>query len=131
MPGPQTQLVAWYEHGCEKRQPADMIEMGVREKEIRVQRRLKMVAEHPRAGAAVEQQQARTASNLDARRVAAITEGIAAGAGDGTAHPPEPDPEIVLLGHGFLNHAAAFVDTRPLPLRCSVQQQDDKEKVNF
>ena len=98
-----------------------MIEMGVGEKQIRVHRRLKMVAEHPRAGAAVEHQQARTASNLDARGVAAIVERIAAGAGDGAAHPPEPDPEIFLLGHGFLNHAAAFVDTRPLPMPSSVQ----------
>jgi len=76
MPRPQPKLVLGLKQGPEERHAGDVIEMGVAEEYIRIDRRpaFQRPAKLAQPGAAIENKQAIAAAHLDACGVAAITD---------------------------------------------------------
>src|SRR5258708_30781004 len=93
MTGPETDLVAAHIGRAEERQAADMVEMRVGIEEIGADRPVleQGAAELAQPGAAIHDQQVIAAPYLDAGGVAAITNGLRAGAGNAAPHAPEPN----------------------------------------
>jgi hypothetical protein len=103
MARPQAEGVLGLKNGPEKRNADDMVEVGVAEKDVRVNGTLvgQALAHFPQAGAAIEDKQMVVAANLHARRIAAIAQGIVAGTGDTAPHAPESDEKISQPGIPF------------------------------
>src|SRR5689334_4322231 len=95
---------------CEKRQPGNMVEMAVRDKNIDVANFLvleQLDAERTQSGPGVKNKNAVAAANLDAWRIAAVSHRCRAGTGDASSDSPEPNP------HGAFQHSGS-----PEKLRC-------------
>src|SRR5207253_3373837 len=85
----------------EERQSLDVIGVGVTDEQVGPDRSAagERDAQLPRTGAAVEDEEGPVVrAGLDARRVAAVPDGVAARRGDGSAHAPEPDPHQCVTG---------------------------------
>ena len=98
VPGPQFKRVLGVIRGLEEGHAADVIEMGVREKHMRVEfgAPFQAVAEiaQPRAG--VENQKLVAAPHLERGGVAAIAHRVWRRTSDASADPPKADKEVVL-----------------------------------
>ena len=93
---PEMEAVARQVEGGEERNAADMVDMGVGEQHVGLDRRAgrqQRTAERPDAGAGIKDEQLVVASHLDARRIAAVSGGAGSRHGDAAPHAPEPHGE--------------------------------------
>src|SRR5690606_38998955 len=109
--GPHHDPVRRMESRREERDAADMVEMAVCEEEVRIETPTlvtQRLSERPEAGAAVEDQHMRPATNFYACRIAAVAQGLGSRAGDATAHAPEPYRKSIVARHAISQpHPAA------------------------
>ena len=93
MAGPQPHRIALLEQRREEGEADDVVEMGVGEVDVDVDRRLagQLEPERPHTGAGVEDQAAAAGGDLQARRIATIAHVLGAGAGNRASHAPETD----------------------------------------
>ena len=100
MPRPQAKSVFRLEQGPEERQPAHVIEVRVRQVQVRIERRIarQMIAQIADSRARVEEQQAFSAADLQRGGVSAIAQRVRPRARDASAHAPETNGEA-LAGH--------------------------------
>src|SRR5204862_5938227 len=91
--GPHPHRIARIEQRREEGQPRQMVEMGVGEIDVYVERRLarQVQPQGADAGAGVEDQPPPARSDLEARGIAAIAGIFRSGAGYRAAHAPEAD----------------------------------------
>ena len=91
--GPDADLVTVDEERREERQPRDVIEVAMGEENLDLAARAVLhqrVAEWQQAGTGVEDQDVIAAGDFDARRIAAIANGVGTGTSDTAPHSPEP-----------------------------------------
>jgi len=100
MAGPEAQLRRRIEHGLEKWQPADVIQMCVAEQDIRIYRPFafgQSLAELSQSRASIEDDEMRPATKLNANGVAAIARRRGTRRGQAAPHTPEPEPHISVV----------------------------------
>ena len=100
MAGPDAKFVLGIEPGYKKRQADDVVQMGVGKKKVAVDRRFRQqrVAEVAEPGAGIKYQQMFAATDLQARRVAAIADRLRTRTCYAPAHPPEANIKIFIVG---------------------------------
>jgi hypothetical protein len=93
MAGPQAHRIALLEQRREEGEADDVVEMGVGEIDVDVDRRLagELEPERADAGAGVEDQTAAAAGDFQARRIAAVARLLGARAGNRASHSPKTD----------------------------------------
>ena len=100
MTGPDTKFVLWVKPRNKERQPHHVVEMGVGEKEVGLYRRFfeEGIAEVAKAGTGIEHQEMIAAPDLQARRIAAISDGLRTCTSDTSANPPKANVKIFVVG---------------------------------
>ena len=98
---PHAHRIALLEQRGEEGEAGDVVEMGVREIDVDVDRGLarQFEAERPDAGAGVENETTAARGDLEARGVAAIARILGAGARNRPSHAPEPDFQTIRQSH--------------------------------
>ena len=100
MPGPHVNRLARVLQAAEIRPAVDVIEVGVGEQHVHVERRLAQRAvERAQARSGVQNEQTVAAAHLQTARVAAIADRVRPRTRDAAAHAPETDEEIALPVH--------------------------------
>src|SRR5579875_2424267 len=90
-------MICRLERGAEERQPGDVIEMRVGEKQIGVDHRplgIEAAAAHAQAGAGIEDQEMLATTHLEAGGIAALAHIVRPRAGDRAAYAPKFQREL-------------------------------------
>ena len=97
MARPHAHRIALVEQRREEGQADEMVEMGMREIDVDIERRLarELQAERADAGAGVEDQAAAAGAHLQARGIAAVAHIFCTGARDRASHAPEADFQTI------------------------------------
>jgi hypothetical protein len=92
----QVNRISGDERRIEERKALNVIPMHVAEEDVRGERHLleKLLAQQPKAGAAVENQEQLAGAHFDAAGVASDFDGVGAGRRNAAAYSPERDPHV-------------------------------------
>ena len=101
MPRPNADFVGRNEQRHKKWHAADMIKMGMGQKNVGVHWPMfgQFIAQIPQPGSGIKDQHVIAATNLQGGCVAAITRGFWAWARNASAHPPEFYEKIITVRH--------------------------------